>query len=215
MRRAGRPLAARGGMRPDARARGGVLGEHQAARGHGRGRAVPVPAPEDLLRRLRELRGAPLRRALLVRPPRVQGEPGGARGAHIQRRPLPRARRPRRRHRRRQLVRGAVGDIAGAARGAADPAGGDRGRANRPAQDETRFREVRLREGRMMAGAGASPYELASDAASRLGIAVGAEELATLASDLDLGDGEMAAVAATFSYLAEKRRLASIETLTC
>ena len=60
----------------------------------------------------------------------------------------------------------------------------------------------------MMAGAGASPYELASDAASRLGIAVGAEELATLASDLDLGDGEMAAVAATFSYLAEKRRLA-------
>lgn len=125
----------------------------------------------------------------------------------------PRARRPRRRHRRRQLVRGAVGDIAGAARGAADPAGGDRGRANRPAQDETRFREVRLREGRMMAGAGASPYELASDAASRLGIAVGAEELATLASDLDLGDGEMAAVAATFSYLAEKRRLASIETL--
>lgn len=53
----------------------------------------------------------------------------------------------------------------------------------------------------MMAGAGASPYELASDAASRLGIAVGAEELATLASDLDLGDGEMAAVAATFSYL--------------
>ena len=29
----------------------------------------------------------------------------------------------------------------------------------------------------MMAGAGASPYELASDAASRLGIAVGAEEL--------------------------------------
>lgn len=132
---------------------------------------------------------------------------------NIQRRPLPRARRPRRRHRRRQLVRGAVGDIAGAARGAADPAGGDRGRANRPAQDETRFREVRLREGRMMAGAGASPYELASDAASRLGVAVGAEELATLASDLDLGDGEMAAVAATFSYLAEKRRLASIETL--
>ena len=42
-----------------------------------------MPAPEDLLRRLRELRGAPLRRALLVRPPRVQGEPGGARGAHI------------------------------------------------------------------------------------------------------------------------------------
>ena len=34
----------------------------------------------------------------------------------------------------------------------------------------------------MMAGAGASPYELASDAASRLGIAVGAEELAVSAN---------------------------------
>ena len=32
----------------------------------------------------------------------------------------------------------------------------------------------------MMAGAGASPYELASDAASRLGIAVGAEELVSV-----------------------------------
>ena len=38
----------------------------------------------------------------------------------------------------------------------------------------------------MMAGAGASPYELASDAASRLGIAVGAEEFAFFASDLDI-----------------------------
>ena len=46
----------------------------------------------------------------------------------------------------------------------------------------------------MMAGAGASPYELASDAASRLGIAVGAEELATLASDLDLGDDVLLAL---------------------
>lgn len=57
----------------------------------------------------------------------------------------------------------------------------------------------------MMAGAGASPYELASDAASRLGIAVGAEELATLASDLDLGDGEMAAVAAPPSPTLRRR----------
>lgn len=34
-----------------------------------------------------------------------------------------------------------------------------------------------------------------------------------VAGVLEAGDGEMAAVAATFSYLAEKRRLASIETL--
>lgn len=58
----------------------------------------------------------------------------------------------------------------------------------------------------MMAGAGASPYELASDAASRLGIAVGAEELATLASDLDLGDGEMAAVWIGNIYLDDSGR---------
>lgn len=82
-----------------------------------------------------------------------------------------------------------------------------------PPRTKPGFERFDFGGGRMMAGAGASPYELASDAASRLGIAVGAEELATLASDLDLGDGEMAAVAATFSYLAEKRRLASIETL--
>lgn len=82
-----------------------------------------------------------------------------------------------------------------------------------PPRTKPGFERFDFGGGRMMAGAGASPYELASDAASRLGISVGAEELATLASDLDLGDGEMAAVAATFSYLAEKRRLASIETL--
>ena len=58
-----------------------------------------------------------------------------------------------------------------------------------------------------------SAYELASEAAAALGIAVSADELATLASDRDMGDAEMAAIAATFDYLAEKRRLASIETL--
>lgn len=65
----------------------------------------------------------------------------------------------------------------------------------------------------MMAGAGASPYELASDAASRLGIAVGAEELATLASDLDLGDGEMAAVASSSPTL--RRRGGSPPSRRC
>ena len=47
-----------------------------------------------------------------------------------------------------------------------------------------------------MGGAGRSPYELAS-----------------LASDHDMGEAELAAIAAAFDYLAEKRRLASIETL--
>ena len=47
-----------------------------------------------------------------------------------------------------------------------------------------------------MGGVGRSPYELAS-----------------LASDRDMGEAELAAIAAAFGYLAEKRRLASIETL--
>lgn len=58
----------------------------------------------------------------------------------------------------------------------------------------------------MMAGAGASPYELASDAASRLGIAVGAEELATLASDLDLGDVSANLKLTTFANASRRMR---------
>lgn len=58
-----------------------------------------------------------------------------------------------------------------------------------------------------------SPYEVASEAAAALGVALSADELATLASDHDLGAAEMSAIAVTFGYLAEKRRRASIETL--
>lgn len=64
-----------------------------------------------------------------------------------------------------------------------------------------------------MGNAAKSPYELASEAAARLGIALAASELATLASDHDMGDAEVGALAVTFDYLAEKRRQASIETL--
>ena len=64
-----------------------------------------------------------------------------------------------------------------------------------------------------MGGIAKSPYELASEAAARLGIALAAAELATLASDHDMGDAEVAALTVTFDYLAEKRRQSSIETL--
>ena len=57
------------------------------------------------------------------------------------------------------------------------------------------------------------PYELACAAAETLGLPLEPAELATLASDHDMGGGELAALATTFSYLAEKRRRASIETL--
>jgi DNA replication protein DnaC len=58
-----------------------------------------------------------------------------------------------------------------------------------------------------------SPYALASEAAARLGLQLTAAEVATLASDHDMGGAELGALAVTFDYLAEKRRRASIETL--
>lgn len=59
----------------------------------------------------------------------------------------------------------------------------------------------------------ASTYAAVCEAAGRLGIALEPEELAALASDHDMGEPELEAVGRTFSYLAEKRRQASIETL--
>ena len=64
-----------------------------------------------------------------------------------------------------------------------------------------------------MGGPERSPYELASVATAALGLALGADEPATLASGHDMGESEMAAVPVTFGHLAEKRRRASIETL--
>ena len=56
-------------------------------------------------------------------------------------------------------------------------------------------------------------YALACGAAGRLGLPLEPDELAALASDNDMGDAELSALVATLDYLAEKRRLASIETL--
>lgn len=64
-----------------------------------------------------------------------------------------------------------------------------------------------------MPGGLASPYDRAGEAAAGLGIPLTAAELAALASDNDMGDAEVGALATTFACLAEKRRLASIETL--
>ena len=58
-----------------------------------------------------------------------------------------------------------------------------------------------------------SPYALASEAAARLGLQLTAAEVAALASDHDMGDAELGALAVTFDYLAEKRRRASTGTL--
>ena len=58
-----------------------------------------------------------------------------------------------------------------------------------------------------------SPYALASEAAARLGPRPAAAEVAALASDHDMGDAELGALAVTFDYLAEKRRRASTGTL--
>ena len=56
-------------------------------------------------------------------------------------------------------------------------------------------------------------YALACEAAARLGLPLEPAELATLASDHGMGDAELSALAVTLDHLAEKRRLASIETL--
>ena len=58
-----------------------------------------------------------------------------------------------------------------------------------------------------------SPYALASEAAARLGPRLTTAEVAALASDHDMGDAELGALAVTFDYLAEKRRRASTGTL--
>lgn len=49
-----------------------------------------------------------------------------------------------------------------------------------------------------------SPYALASEAAARLGLQLTAAEVAALASDHDMGDAELGALAVTFDYLAER-----------
>ena len=56
-------------------------------------------------------------------------------------------------------------------------------------------------------------YASACDAAARLGLPLEPAELATLASDNDMGDAELSALAVTLGYLAEKRRQATVETL--
>lgn len=53
----------------------------------------------------------------------------------------------------------------------------------------------------------------AAEAAAGMGIRISAEELAALASDRGMGEGEIAAVGAVFSYLAEQRRQKTVDTL--
>lgn len=64
-----------------------------------------------------------------------------------------------------------------------------------------------------MKGRERSPYALASEAAARLGPRPAAAEVAALASDHDMGDAELGALAVTFDCLAERRRRASTGTL--
>lgn len=59
----------------------------------------------------------------------------------------------------------------------------------------------------------ADAYALISELSQRLNIQITPKELAALASDNDMGERELRALEQTFSYLAEKRRQASIETL--
>lgn len=60
---------------------------------------------------------------------------------------------------------------------------------------------------------GSTPFERACAAAEELRIRVGPEELASLASDNDMREREVEAIATVFGYLAEKRRRSTVETL--
>ncbi len=53
----------------------------------------------------------------------------------------------------------------------------------------------------------------AAEAAAGMGIRISAEELAALASDRGMGEGEVAAVRAVFEYLAERKRQKTVDTL--
>jgi len=56
-------------------------------------------------------------------------------------------------------------------------------------------------------------YAAVCDAAAAIGLPLEPAELATLASDHDMGESELSALLATFGYLGVKRRESSIETL--
>lgn len=64
-----------------------------------------------------------------------------------------------------------------------------------------------------MEGRERSPYALVSEAAARPGLQFATAEVATLASDHDMGGAELGALAVTFDCLAEKGRRASTGTL--
>lgn len=96
VRGAGREVAARRRLRAGGGARGRLPRLRPRARGDRGGRALALPPQGDDPRRLRQLRGPQARRAAVVRAPRLPREPRGQVPAHIRRRPLPRARRPRR-----------------------------------------------------------------------------------------------------------------------
>lgn len=64
-----------------------------------------------------------------------------------------------------------------------------------------------------MSMATSDAYAAVCDAAAAIGLPLEPAELATLASDHDMGESELSALLATFGYLGVKRRESSIETL--
>jgi hypothetical protein len=134
-------MAPRGGVRARRRAQGRMHAACAPVLLHGGGGALALPEEEDILRRVRELRGQALRRAPLVC---AQGMPRGARrprAPHIQRRPLAGAGRasghmgPAR-----QLLRRAVDGRRRPGR-AADAAAGADGQAGCGTGGRSRLRE--------------------------------------------------------------------------
>ena len=146
VRSPGREVQEAGRLRARRGARRQVPARRDRDRARRRDRLMPVPEAQDKLRRLRQLRGAQVRRAVLVPRQGLPRQPRGAPHTHLLRRPLPRARVPRGDvEREGQLLRRPV--RAGRARGAADRARRGDGRAGRAAEGRPDVREVRLRGG--------------------------------------------------------------------
>ena len=185
------------------------------ARDDPRAGALPVPPPTHQLRRVRQLRGQALRRAVLVSGEGVPRQPRRGMAAHLLRRPLSRTggssrdMGPQGQLLRRPVRRRPAGR-------AADGPRDDRHRPAGASQGKARVRQVRLRGEAVAMGDtedAAAVYDRVSARAASLGVAIAPEELAELAVRHSMGGGELAALDAVFSYLADKRHDQVIETL--
>lgn len=147
------------------------------------------------------------RRAVVVRAVRLPSEPRGQVPAHMQRRPLPRARRPRRHLGPAELL------VRHPAGGAPQPAGHHVDCPGGALDRQARLRRVRLRVVGLMEEGERSPLRAHQRGRSEARAPARGSRGRHAGVRPRHGGAELGALAATFDYLAEKGRRASTETL--